>query len=137
MVLMDATRCIRGASPLGLPDTRSRAPLRGRAPVAWLARNARSHLGTSVRFMKQRLKKIDECPGAAVSPDTIVQWIRSRADAPMAIRFIRSRAMIDGVQRILNRLGQQLPGRVSMPGDAGYIVATDIWAKPIDRVPRA
>ena len=29
---------IRGASPLGLPDTRSRAPLRRRAPIAWLTR---------------------------------------------------------------------------------------------------
>ena len=29
---------IGGASPLGLPDTRSRAPLRRRAPLAWLAR---------------------------------------------------------------------------------------------------
>jgi len=29
---------IRGASPLGLPDTLSRAPLRRRAPFAWLAR---------------------------------------------------------------------------------------------------
>src|SRR6185369_6497242 len=34
----------RGASPLGLPDTRSRAPLRRRAPFAWLARCARSHV---------------------------------------------------------------------------------------------
>src|SRR5262245_7344381 len=32
----------RGASPLGLPCTRSRAPLRRRAPLAWLARGARS-----------------------------------------------------------------------------------------------
>jgi hypothetical protein len=47
------------------------------------------------------------------------------------------RTMIDGVRLILHRLGEQLPGRVSMPGDAGYIAATDIWAKPIDRVPRA
>ena len=29
---------IRGASPLGLPDTLSRAPLRRRAPLAWLTR---------------------------------------------------------------------------------------------------
>ena len=29
---------IRGASPLGLPDTRSRAALRRRAPLAWLTR---------------------------------------------------------------------------------------------------
>src|SRR5205085_3934244 len=49
---------IRGASPLGLPYTRSRSPLRGStdahralsnvegrrlAPIAWLARGARSH----------------------------------------------------------------------------------------------
>ena len=33
----------RAALPLGLPDTLSRAPLRRRAPVAWLARCARSH----------------------------------------------------------------------------------------------
>ena len=40
-------RCFnRGASPLGLPCTRTRAPLRRRAPVAWLARNARSRPGT-------------------------------------------------------------------------------------------
>jgi spermidine synthase len=32
----------RGASPLGLSDTLSRAPLRRRAPFAWLARGARS-----------------------------------------------------------------------------------------------
>ena len=40
---------IRGASPLGLPYTRSRAPLRRRAPIAWLARGARSHLGMTDR----------------------------------------------------------------------------------------
>ena len=34
----------RGASPLGLPYTLSRAPLRRRAPFAWLARCARSRL---------------------------------------------------------------------------------------------
>src|SRR5262249_56234649 len=33
---------IRGASPLGLPDTLSRSPLRRLAPFAWLARTARS-----------------------------------------------------------------------------------------------
>jgi thiamine biosynthesis lipoprotein len=34
----------RGASPLGLPDTLSRTPLRRRAPFAWLARDARSRV---------------------------------------------------------------------------------------------
>ena len=33
---------IRGASPLGLPYTRSPAPRRRRAPIAWLARSTRS-----------------------------------------------------------------------------------------------
>src|SRR6476619_1309556 len=36
----------RGASPLGLPCTLSRAPLRRRAPFAWLTRAARSRLLT-------------------------------------------------------------------------------------------
>src|SRR5262249_3918706 len=36
-------RFLRGALSLGLPDTLSRAPFRRRAPVAWLARGARSH----------------------------------------------------------------------------------------------
>src|SRR5438034_1142823 len=64
----------RGASPLGLPDRRSRSPLRRLAsasakaparprrsasreggPIAWLARNARSHLATSISFMRQLL----------------------------------------------------------------------------------
>src|SRR5580765_3395210 len=40
---------IRGASPLGLPDTLSRAPLRRRAPFAWLTRG-RSFADTVSRF---------------------------------------------------------------------------------------
>ena len=34
-----STSPVRGASPLGLPYTRSRARLRRRAPIAWLARS--------------------------------------------------------------------------------------------------
>ena len=49
------TNLIRGASPLGLPDTRSRAPLRRRAPLAWLARHARSHRAASVAFVRRLL----------------------------------------------------------------------------------
>ncbi len=45
--------------------------------------------------------------------------------------------MTDLVGRALNRLGQQLRGRLSMPGDDGYDAATAIWAKPVGRVPRA
>ena len=40
-----ASILFRGASPLGLPDTLSRAPLRRRAPCAWLARCAHSRDG--------------------------------------------------------------------------------------------
>ena len=50
---------LEGLRPLELPCTLSRAPLRRRAPVAWLARNARSHLGTSIRFMRQRRSKLE------------------------------------------------------------------------------
>jgi FAD/FMN-containing dehydrogenase len=45
--------------------------------------------------------------------------------------------MTDLIGRTLNRLGQQLRGRLSMPGDAGYAAATAIWAKPVGREPRA
>src|SRR5262245_50408061 len=44
-----STSLIRGASPLGLPYTLSRAPLRRRAPFAWLARHARSQPTTDVQ----------------------------------------------------------------------------------------
>src|SRR6187200_2236629 len=50
----DATMVViltRGASPLGLPHTLSRAPLRRRAPFAWLARAlARDHLAHKIAF---------------------------------------------------------------------------------------
>src|SRR5262249_45478627 len=37
----------------------------------------------------------------------------------------------------LSLLGDQLPGRVSRPGDDRYAAATAIWAKPVGRTPRA
>ena len=45
--------------------------------------------------------------------------------------------MTDLTTRTLNRLGQQLRGRLSRPGDRGYAAATAIWAKPVGRTPRA
>src|SRR5262245_44278150 len=45
--------------------------------------------------------------------------------------------MTDLIERTLYRLGRQLPGGVSRPGDAGYVAATAIWAKPVDRAPCA
>jgi len=45
--------------------------------------------------------------------------------------------MTDLIGRTLSRLGQQLHGRLSMPGDDRYAAATAIWAKPVGRVPRA
>jgi FAD/FMN-containing dehydrogenase len=45
--------------------------------------------------------------------------------------------MSDLIARTLNRLGRQLRGRLSMPGDARYAAATAIWAKPVGRIPRA
>jgi hypothetical protein len=37
----------------------------------------------------------------------------------------------------LHKLGNQLPGRLSMPGDDRYVAATAIWAKPSGAMPRA
>ena len=45
--------------------------------------------------------------------------------------------MSDLIGRTLNRLGQQLRGRLSLPGDDRYVAATAIWAKPVSRMPRA
>jgi len=45
--------------------------------------------------------------------------------------------MTDLIGRTLHRLGEQLPGRLSMPGDERYAAATAIWAKPVGRMPRA
>src|SRR5215468_857764 len=45
--------------------------------------------------------------------------------------------MTDLITRTLNRLAQQVRGRLSMPGDKRYAAATAIWAKPIGRMPRA
>ena len=45
--------------------------------------------------------------------------------------------MTDLITRTVQRLGEQLPGRVSRPGDDRYAAATAIWAKPDGRMPRA
>jgi len=49
----------------------------------------------------------------------------------------KGKAMTDRIARMLDRLGQELQGRLSMPGDERYAAATAIWAKPIGRMPRA
>jgi FAD/FMN-containing dehydrogenase len=45
--------------------------------------------------------------------------------------------MSDLSDRTIRRLGEQLRGRLSMPGDERYAAATAIWAKPVGRMPRA
>jgi FAD/FMN-containing dehydrogenase len=45
--------------------------------------------------------------------------------------------MTNLIEKVLHRLSQQLPGQVSMPGDAGYSAATNIWAKPFGPPPRS
>jgi hypothetical protein len=39
--------------------------------------------------------------------------------------------MTDLIGRTLSRIGQQLRGRLSLPGDDRYVAATAIWAKPV------
>src|SRR6516164_3089437 len=45
--------------------------------------------------------------------------------------------MPDLNEAILHKLGNQLPGRLSMPGDDRYVAATAIWAKPSGTMPCA
>jgi len=45
--------------------------------------------------------------------------------------------MPDLIEARLHKLGNQLPDRLSRPGDDRYVTATAIWAKPSGVVPRA
>src|SRR6516162_1318317 len=45
--------------------------------------------------------------------------------------------MADLIEARLHKLGNQLPDRLSRPGDDRYVTATAIWAKPSGVVPRA
>jgi len=45
--------------------------------------------------------------------------------------------MTNLIETIFQKLGNQLPGRLSMPGDDRYVAATAIWAKPSGAMPRA
>jgi FAD/FMN-containing dehydrogenase len=45
--------------------------------------------------------------------------------------------MTDLIGRTLQRLGLQLSGRLSLPGDDRYAVASAVWAKPVAAMPRA
>jgi FAD/FMN-containing dehydrogenase len=45
--------------------------------------------------------------------------------------------MSDSSVSPFHSLKQQLPGRVSIPGEDGYAAATSIWAKPVGVTPRA
>jgi FAD/FMN-containing dehydrogenase len=45
--------------------------------------------------------------------------------------------MPDLIEAKLHKLGNQLPGRLLMPGDDRYVAATAIWAKPFGSMPRA
>jgi len=44
--------------------------------------------------------------------------------------------MTDLIESTLRRLGGQLPGRTSRPGEERYVAATAIWAKPVGLMPR-
>jgi FAD/FMN-containing dehydrogenase len=45
--------------------------------------------------------------------------------------------MTNLIEARLHKLGNQLPGRMLLPGDDGYVAATAIWAKPTGAMPRA
>ena len=45
--------------------------------------------------------------------------------------------MTDPIESTFQRLNEELSGRLSMPGDERYAVATAIWVKPVGLMPRA
>ena len=45
--------------------------------------------------------------------------------------------MTDPIESTFQRLNEELSGRLSIPGDERYAVATAIWAKPVGLMPRA
>jgi hypothetical protein len=49
---------------------------------------------------------------------------------------VLQRRMTESISRALHRLRQQLPGRISTPGDDRYAAAMAIWAKPVGSMPR-
>src|SRR6516225_2562913 len=64
------------------------------------------------------------------SHDTAVLWRGLRA-------LTTGQKMPDLIDTKLQKLGNQLSGRLSMPGDDRYVAATAIWAKPVGHLPRA
>src|SRR5260221_12568906 len=87
----------RGASPLGLPDTLSRAPLRRRAPFAWLARCRSLAPGTS----REYLADLHERPPERVQFLAGVVHREGRARRPRNLEAIhhRLRAVMAGPDR--------------------------------------
>jgi len=73
---MEEVYLIRGASPLGLPDTLSRAPLRRRTPFAWLARAARSRDRRAHR-RDRRHSKTHVAPVATPAARPVSLWKKS------------------------------------------------------------
>src|SRR5262245_49740641 len=100
-----------GAAPLGLPDTLARAPLRRRAPFAWLARRARSRFwGCAPRTPRPALSRAASSARSvrvARSPCSLAILGLRPSDAPtrsLARRFvgaIRSRGSLAVLGRTL------------------------------------
>ena len=88
----------RGASPLGLPHTLSRAPLRRRAPFAWLARAARSLIKAVIVMTTMQVEDILHVPDGAQVARVVIRviaaallgallgWERERAGKPAGLR---------------------------------------------------
>src|SRR6516165_1689181 len=55
---------------------------------------------------------------------------------PRIALSLRGKKMPDLIDTKLQKIGNQLSDRLSMPGDDRYAVATAIWAKPACAMPR-
>src|SRR5262245_47889699 len=132
----------QGASPLGLPYTRARAPLRRRAPIAWLARDARSRsLRPAAQPLAQigapGLERLDERLDAALLVFRLRLGLAERlADFPLerAHAIPQSpRHAVDAVQQIAHR--RDASRALANVGEAVHVLVEPLHA--VDREMRA
>jgi hypothetical protein len=63
--------------------------------------------------------------------------LTAAGDAEGCALSLRGKKMPDPIDTKLQKLGNELSGRLSVPGDGRHAVATAIWAKPFGAMPRA
>src|SRR6266567_1412517 len=116
----------RGASPLELPYTRSRSPLRRLAPIAWLTRGARSRLrGRSISGLRSRSR----IQSRGFAPRTPLHALSLAASPARSDRVAHSRRSFAPHSAQQSRPSQQESGRTGCrSGPSAVCVSTHQYA---------